>query len=462
MVTINTSLYIGSSALMAQQMAISTTGQNIANVNTPGYTRQRVNLVSTAIPSPLGPFGTGVDATGVVRIYDQFLNASLNGDIQQKNAWDGRSQLLTQVETIFTDTTETGLSQSLSKFWNAWQDLANNPSGYAERKAVADAGQNLAQTFQTDYNALNQIQDDADVRIDAAVGEINTLADQIGSLNDSIVRMERYGQNANDLRDQRDQLLNQLSEKIDFTYSENAEGRVTVTLGDNKELVGDASVNELAVATDASGQANVVWKDDAAGTPIPVSGGNLQGYLDVRNTMVPGYKDTLDTLASNLIDRVNTLHSAGTGLDESTGLDFFSGDSADTIAVNSAITGDVNQIAAAGPSTASDLVGGDNSQAVRIYQLQNTKITGVNGQTFDTYYNALVSKVGTDSATASSNLTQQTSIVAQMTNLRESISGVSTDEEMANLIQYQHGYAAAAKLIDTVSQMMDTVINMVR
>jgi len=462
MVTINSSLYIGRDALMTQQLAISVTGQNIANVNTPGYSRQRVNLVSTAIPSAEGPVGTGVKANGIARVYDQFLNSQVNVDAQQKGTWEAQSQALQQTENIFTETSVDGLSQNMSKFWNAWQDLSANPSGYTERKTLADQSQTMAANIQDTYHSLDRIQKDMDGRITGAVDEINSLATQISSLNDNIAKMESGGQSANDFRDQRDLLLNQLSEKINFISSEGSDGRVTVTLGDGNKLVGNPPFGKLSTAANASGHPDLVW-DSAPTTSInsSVSAGNLKGWLDVRDSLVPGYKDSLDSLAQQIIQGVNALHAGGTGLDGSTGIDFFSGNSASTIAVNPDILNNVNMIAAAGP-VSTELVAGDNTQSIAISNLQNTLTMNGNTNTYDNYYNSLVSSVGSDSRNASASLEHQTTVVNQVNNLRESVSGVSTDEEMVNLVQFQHGYSAAAKLIDTVSQMMDTVINMVR
>ncbi len=464
MVTINSTLYIGNSALMAQQLAIAVTGQNIANVNTPGYSRQRVNMESTVIPYNQGTLGTGVNTTGISRIYDQFFNANINNDIQQKGTWEAQSQAFTQIEAIFTETSDNGLSQNMSKFWNAWQDLSSNPSGNVERKALVDQGQAMAANIQENYHALEQIQTDMDGRVTAAVDDINTMATQIGNLNDNIVKMESGGQSANDLRDKRDLLLNQLSEKINFTSSEGSDGRVTVTLGDGNKLVGTPPFGKLSTANNALGHPDLVW--DTGGTITPIAGntitaGNLNGYLNVRDSLIPGYQADLDSLAQNIISQVNTLHAGGTGLDGSTGVDFFSGTSASTITVNPVVQNNVSKIAAAAGLAPVNLIAGDNTQAVAISKLQNTLTMG-GTETFDNYYNSLVSNIGTDSSTASTSLAHQTAVVDQMNNMRDSVSGVSIDEEMTNLIQFQHGYSAAAKLIDTVSQMMDTIINMVR
>jgi flagellar hook-associated protein 1 len=462
MVTINSALYTGRDALMTQQLAISVTGQNIANVNTPGYSRQRVNLESTVILSSEGPVGTGVKATGIERIYDQFLNAHINEEIQQKGRWDAQSQSLQQTEIIFDQSSGDGLSQHMSLFWNSWQDLTLIPSGYSERKALLTSSEDMTSNFQEKYDYLDQIQKDMDGTITTATGEINSLASQISNLNDKIVMMEMNGSAANDFRDQRDLLMNQLSENINFSASEDSAGRVTLTLGDGNTLVGYPPFGKLTTAVNASGYKDVVW-DSAPSTSInaSISAGKLRGWMDVRDSLVPEYKDRLDTLALQIIEEVNTIHAAGQGLDGSTGTDFFIGNSASTIQVNPDVLNDVNKIAAAAGAVTPDLIRGDNTQAIAIAGLQNKLTMDGNSATFDTYFNALISRAGSDVRNASLNLEHHTMTVEEMDNYRESVSGVSLDEEMVNLIKFQQGYSAAAKLVDTVKQMMDTVINMV-
>jgi flagellar hook-associated protein 1 len=462
MLNINSALYIGRDALMTQQLAISVTGQNIANVNTPGYSRQRVNLESTVILSSEGPVGTGVKASGIERIYDQFLNANINGEIQQKGRWDAQSQSLQQTEIVFDQSSGNGLSQNMSKFWNSWQGLTLNPSGYAERNALVASAGDMTADFQDKYKYLDQTQKDMDNNITSGVAEVNSMASQITNLNDSIVKTEMNGGSANDFRDQRDVLMNQLSEKINFTASEDSAGRMTLTLGDGNALVGTPAFGKLTTAVNASGYKDIVW-DSAPSTSINanISAGNLKGWMEVRDSLVPGYKDSLDSLAQKIIEEVNTIHAAGQGLDGSTGNAFFSGNSASTIQVNPDIIADVNKIAAASGSVSSELIKGDNSQAIAIAGLQNKLSMGGNSATFDTYFNTLVSQTGGDVQNASQNLETHTLTVSKMDNYRESVSGVSLDEEMVNLVKFQQGYSAAAKLVDTVKQMMDTVINMV-
>ena len=460
MIGLNSSLYIARDALMTQQLAISVTGQNIANVNTTGYSRQRVNLESKVIVTSDGPMGAGVIDQGVVRIYDQFLNVNIQGEIQQKGRWQAENQSMQQVEIIFDESSGDGLSQHMSQFWNAWQDLTLNPSGYAERKSLVTASEDMASNFQEKYQYLDQVQSDMDDRIIATTDEINNLASQISDLNNKIVNLEINGASANDFRDQRDVLINQLSEKINLSTAEDSDGRVTITLGDDNELVGNSTSRQLTtVVNTTSGYLDVAWADTSE--VIPITDGNISGWMNVRDILVPDYKERLDLLAGQVIDQVNAIHAVGQGLDDSTGNDFFIGGSASTIAVSPDIVGNVNLIAAASGSVSPELIRGDNSNALAIAGLQNELTMDSGSATFDTYYNSLVSRVGSDVLNASSNLEHHTLTVDQMENYRESISGVSLDEEMVNLVKYQQGYSAAAKLIDTVRQMMDTVIGMV-
>lgn len=463
MISLNSALYIGRDALMTQQLSISVTGQNIANVDTAGYCRQRVNLESKSIQTSQGNIGTGVMAKGVVRIYDQFLNAGIQEEIQQKGRWQAQSRSMQQVEIVFDESSDYGLSRHMGQFWDSWQALTLNPSGYAQRNALVTSSENLAFNFQEKFRSLEQVQKDMDVQIVAAVGEINALASQVASLNTKIQQLEMGGGTANALRDQREVLIRQLSEKINFSTREDAAGRVTLTLGDGRDLVGNPPFGKLTTAENADGYHDLQW-DTVPPTSIDnqhVTAGNLSGWMKIRDSLVPEYKDKLDLLARQIINQVNEIHRQGQGLDGATGNDFFSGNSASTLQVNPDIVDHVEWIAAAGGSGPPESIGGDNTQAMAIAALQNKKTMDGGSATFDTYFNALVSKVGSDVQKASVQLDHYTMTVEQMENYRESVSGVSLDEEMVNLVKYQQGYAAAAKLIDSVREMMDTVLAMV-
>jgi flagellar hook-associated protein 1 FlgK len=456
-------------SLLTQQKAIDVTGQNIANVNTPGYSRQRVVMEpSTPINFEPGQMGTGVKAAEIQRIYDGFIGGQINGENSKLGQWEATESGLGRIELIFNETSGAGLAQVMGEFWAAWQDLANNPSGYPERTALLSRSQTLARTLNTMSDNLQQIQLDYDKNIVGTLDEINGLSRQIVDLNEKISQVEVAGQNSNDYRDQREQLLKELSNLIKVNTYENGQGQVTVLTEDGKPLVQSPYAYELSTVTNAAGLQDVVWLD-RGGTPIDItdsiSGGKLKGWLDVRDTYAQGYRDQLDALANTLITEVNAIHQSGYGMTidpgtgaPTTGQPFFTGTSASSMAVDAAIEGDVNLIAAAATAAT---VPGDNRNAVAMANLQG-QLT-MNGATtsFDNYYSALASGVGNDVRNASANQEYEDAMVNHLENYRESISGVSLDEEMVNLVKFQHAYEAAAKLITTVDDMLSTVLNMV-
>lgn len=458
---IYSTLNIGRDAILTQQRAIEVTGHNIANVNTPGYSRQRLVLTpKDPIPTWAGQMGTGVQGIEVERIVDYYLGDQINSSAQDLARWEAQRDTLERVEVVLDETTGYGLNDAMSEFWNAWQDLASNPSGNTQRSLLVGVSENLSNTFNRIYSGLEEIRNDIDSSMSDAVTEINSLATQIADLNDNIELVEASGQNPNDYRDERDQLLKELSELIDFTSSEASNGVVTVTLGDGNNLVSSAGASSLvANDTDADGFLDISWSS-APGVAInsSISGGKLKGWLEVRDVIVPDYQSRLETLATTLRDQVNTEHIAGYGLD-GTQNNFFDPTgtlAAGTFSVNPTISTDVSKIAA-GDTSAS----GDNKTAIRIAGLQNNLTMSASTATFDDYYNSLVSDVGMKVNDADNNYEYQSSMSEQLDNYRESISGVSLDEEMVNLIKFQHAYNAAAKLITTVDELMDALMRIV-
>ena len=456
-------LNTGRGALLTQQKAVDITGHNIANANTPGFSRQRINLeTNEPISFKPGQMGTGVRARDIQRIHDRFLGVQINNENKSLGRWDAQEGALKRVEMTFDESTGFGLNQTMSEFWNAWQDLVNNPSGQGERVALLAKSERLTENFQKVNTDLKQIQDDLDDNIKGTVDEINLITNQIANLNKKISQVEVGGQNANDYRDKRDLLLDELSKKIDINTFENDDGKVTVLVCGGRPLVENTSAWGLSTET-VSGHENVVWIDgDGNSVDITggISGGKLKGWIEARDVVIPDYLNRLDTLASEIITQVNTLHQTGFGLDGSTGNAFFTGTSASDIAVNPAIITDTNLIAAAGGAVWAGQIG-DNSNAIAIANLQNELIMNGNTATFDDYFNSLVSDVGSEVQTAATNFDHESVMVTHLNNQKESISGVSLDEEMVNLIKFQHAYDSAAKLISTVDELLATVINMV-
>jgi flagellar hook-associated protein 1 FlgK len=464
-------LSTASRSLLTQQKAIDVTGQNIANVNTPGYSRQRVVMQpNTPINFEPGQMGTGVKAAQIERMYDRYIGGQINRESTNLGQWEAAESALQRIELVFDETSGVGLEQSMSEFWSAWQDLVNNPGGYSERTVLASQSQTLTRTFNNMATNLRQIQEDYDTNISGTIDEINGIAGQIADLNHKISQVEVAGQNSNDYRDQRDLLLKDLSALVDVTTFENDAGQVTVLVGDGRPLVQSPYAWQLGTQTNASGLQDVVWLE-RDGTPTDITsaiaGGKIKGWLDVRDGYAEDYINRLDTLAQSIVTEVNALHQNGFGLTTDplsgapiTGQDFFvaSGTTAATMAINPVISNDVNRIAAA---TTAATVPGDNRNAVAIASLQSQATMSGGQASFNDFYSALVGSVGSDVRNASANHDYEDSMVTQLENYRESVAGVSLDEEMINLVKYQHAYEAAARVITTVDEMLNTVLNMV-
>jgi flagellar hook-associated protein 1 FlgK len=288
------------------------------------------------------------------------------------------------------------------------------------------------------------------------------MVDRIAELNRKVSQVEVTGHNANDFRDERDQLVFDLSKLIDIQSFEDGDGNINVMVGNGKPLVDGTATWDLSTA-DNGGVQNVFW-ESSDGTSVDITGqlnsGELKGWIYTRDDAIDGYMSQLDTLAANVIQGVNDIHYNGTTLDtvNSTNVNFFTGTGVADIAVNSAIEANSDLIAAAG---AGEGLPGGNSTAVAIANLQSAA-TMPGGSTFDAYYNSLVGKVGADVQGANFNQAHQSTMVENLTQYRQEVSGVSLDEEMVNLIQFQQAYNAAAKLITTADEMVDTLMGMVR
>jgi flagellar hook-associated protein 1 FlgK len=460
-------LSIGAGALLSQQRAISVTGNNIANVNTPGYSRQRLNMeTNLPVDSPVGLVGFGVQTTTVERVYDRFLGVQVNNESANLGRWEAQKGSLERVEVVFDESGGYGLNQALSDFWNSWQDLSMNPSGTVERSVVAAKSQALADTIRQKYADLEQAQADIDAAVRSGIEDINRLTAEIADLNRKIASTESGGTvNANDYRDSRDLALKQLSEIIGINSFEDSDGQVVVSVGSGRTLV-ESGNNYALTPTDPPGHVGIEWP----GTPLPItseiSSGKMAGWLQARDTRIEGYMRNLNDLAQTLAtgdpntplikSSVNTLHASGFGLDGSTGNDLFIGSGAADMRVNSVILNDYNRIAAA---SAAGAVPGDARNAAAIADLRTAQT--MSGGTFDDAANELVSQVGHDVQEAKTYQSHQTDMLAYLDNYRESVSGVNLDEEMVNLVKYQAAYNAAAKMITMGDEMLNTLMNMI-
>jgi flagellar hook-associated protein 1 FlgK len=456
---------VAKTALLTQQKALDVTSNNIANVNTEGYSRQELVMEQNEpVRYQGGTLSTGVHASqNIKRVYDQFLGAQIDNASSQQGRWDAQLDSLKKAELMFDDSSGYGLNDAMSKFWNSWQDLANNPSGYTEREALVSNAQNMTQVFNSMSKNLTQVQTDSDTSIKGSVNDVNSLTSDIASLNVKIIQVEAGNEHsANDFLDQRDQDLKQLSNLIDVNSIPNNDGSLTVTTAGGHTLVDAGNSWNLATGTNAKGFQDVYWESgNGTQTDITtdISTGKLKGWIEARDTTIPDYLNRLDDMAVTMANAVNAQQNNGLDLNGNPGQDFFAPTTgAGDIAVNPAVAGDTNLIAAAANT---ESVPGGNGNAVQMADIQNQLLMSGGTATIDDFYNGLVSDVGSNSSQAQTNSDHQSTVSDQLSTYREEVSGVNMDEEMINMVQYQSAYSAAAKLVTTVNRMCDTLISMV-
>lgn len=337
-------LDIGKSALLANQVALQVVGQNIANVSTPGYSKQEAVLeAAEPMDSRPGQIGMGVKATEIRRQYDNFIENDIILHRQTLGDLGASADAASQVEQVFNDSGGAGVGSAINDFFSAVQDLSNNPSGSAERTALAGKANTLTQFVKQSYGDLGSIRAAADQDIAAEVGNVNKLAGQIAQLNRQISVEEAENQNPNDLLDQRGQLMEKLAGSVDFSYFENPSGQVNIILGGGSPLVEGGNSFSLKAEKGTSDGMTVVECDNGSGglqdITSSIKSGKLAGLLDTRDRLIPKFQGGLDNLAASITNEMNKLDRGGFGLDGSTGVDFFTPLSANAWAGSNSGTG---------------------------------------------------------------------------------------------------------------------------
>ncbi len=472
---IHSMMDMGRRSMMNSQTSLQTVGHNIANKNTEGYSRQRVEQV-TAEPIGQGGLriGQGSRAAEVTRTNNSYLEKQIGKETANFGYFDAKSQGLSRVEQVYNEQNGKGLNQFVTDFFNAFRELSNNPESLATRNLVKETADHLSKDFKRVNTQLNEIQNDLDQQIATSVSDINSYTREIANLNEKVQQVEVTGAKANDERDRRDLLIKKLGEKVNIRWAEGRDSMVTISAGDSALLVSGYDHKDLSVMatpeSDTKGEGNfdVFYKNSDAAVPMKVTeqftGGTLGALLEVRDTTINGLKGKMDDLAFSLADEVNAGHMQGFDTYNKQGEEFFvipGGDvkhASSTIEVSDEIKNDVNRIAAAGDANSP----GDNRVANYISQLQYEKIAGDGAATVDEFYNSSVGEVGISAQRANTARDSQRDILRQLSNIRESVSGVSLDEETTKMIEFQKAFDASARLIKTADEMFDTVLNLKR
>ncbi|HBG22173.1 MAG: flagellar hook-associated protein FlgK [Syntrophaceticus sp.] len=487
----NFGLYVAMTGLFAQKKCIDVTAHNIANASTPGYTRQRAEL-STKDPWPVpglnmpreaGQLGTGVQVKTIERIRDQFLDQQIRQQTLLEGEWEERNNALSQVETIFMELSDNGLNSVMDKFWDDWNQLSKFPDSSPVRTTVVESSVTLADTIRHTYSQLKTLQNDLNEQVRIKVDQTNSILNQIADLNKQIQTVSVSGLSPNDLLDRRDILLDQLNSTVAAEVHIQGDQTVNVMIG-GMNVVDGFKATLLTTEADAQGIYQVgvdLGKGNNALVQWSDLGGEFQGLAEARDNDVEGYMEALDQLAVSLAREVNKLHMDGYGLDGETGITgipFFVGSesasepdivsSASSIYINPYLTADPQRIAAAAsPGEDGKPASGNGNNALLIYQLRDQKIEIENAAgevvstaTINDFYKSMISKLGVDADQAENMVINQEALVTQLNNRKESISGVSLDEEMTNMIQYQNAYMAAAKLVNVIDEMTRVLINL--
>jgi flagellar hook-associated protein 1 len=446
------SLSIALSGLSVSQQELETTSNNVANANTPGYSRE-IAVTTPGTPVIYGPLsiGTGVVLEKIQSLRDPILEIQLNQETQQQSNLNAQLEQLQQLQTQFSSSTS-GIGADISNFFNTLQQLSPDPTNLALRQSVLTAAGKLATDFNNTSQSLQTQGSNLNLSVVADVGQVNTLASQIASLDQQISRLPNPD-GATTLLDQRTSLIRQLSELVDVAVVQTGHGGIDLTSG-GTTLVAGAQSFALTTQIGVGGNQQVM-----AGTQNITStlkGGSLAGTIDIRDQEIPSVSGQLDQLAAGLSTALNTANHRGFDLNGNQGVNLFTdpplGGTGAAAVMQVAIT-DPSLLAAS-----SDGTKGSNGNLAVLAAVHDQAVAG--GQTPLDFYSSIVFNVGDATANTSADVDASNQILQQLQDQRGSISGVSLDEEAANIIQYQTAYQAAARVVSTVNSLLADAVNL--
>jgi flagellar hook-associated protein 1 len=436
-------------ALEAQRAGLAVTGNNLANLNTVGYVRRRIQLAEG------DPAIGGVDVVGVRATRDRLLEARLRQELPAESRDTTIADSLSVVEAILGAPGQ-GLDANLTAFFDAFHSLALDPTSSVMRDSVVTQGRTLASAFNDLAARLEDARRAADAGIRAGVDEINALTTQLAEINAAITSAN--GADVEALTDEQTMVLKRLAELADVSVTHRSDGATDVSIANGRPLVvGNRSFDLVNDTTPAGFTAVTVGGVDITSL---IARGSLAGFIEVRDTYVPQYQSRLDDLAFGVAQEVNALHQTGTDLNGGTGNDFFTPLGSATGAA-AALTMDAALLANSDLVAASQTGAiGDNGIAMALADLRDARVMGGNA-TFSESWGQLMYRVGTDAMMTRGQAQSHHDVVTQVGNLLEQVEGVSLDEEAAILMRFQRGYEANAKYFSTIDGLLDTLMNMV-
>ena len=464
---------IGKRAIFAQQTALSVTGHNIANANTEGYTRQ--NAITQAT-NPLsypgmnvgnGPLqiGTGVETKEINRIRDSFLDEQFRSQNEQQGFWNVKHDTLSKIEETLNEPTDNGLQASFDRFWQSWEDLSKEPDSLAARAALLSNATALAGRFNQISDSMDHLSTDLGEQLSTNIEQMNNLTKQVSELNLQIAKITASGQQPNDLLDQRDLLVDKISKMADIQVKPASNGMVDILVGQEYVVNGDKNYS-------VSFTSNQILVD---GKSVSLKSGEIAGMVESLTKDIPSFMAKLNELVTVFSREVNQIHTDANAMnlddiqnrknDPAAALDqipFFvrkngTGDPSEAgeITINPSIVSSLNKIAAARQANVSD--------AGNANELNNLKFKTVSfsnqSTTLNSFYRTIVGDVGIKTQEAEQMENNAEVLVQQAENQRQSVSGVSIDEEMTNMVKFQQSYNAASRYISVMDEVLDKLIN---
>jgi len=481
---------IAASGLYVAKKSLQTTGHNIANVNTEGYSRQRVNQASKR---PLGEgghnIGTGVMIRDVNRIHDKFLSKRYRKSLSEHQFNKERSFLLQQAESVFNEVNSQGLNRIINRFFNSFRELANQPDNESVRSIVRESARIAINDFHRARESLERLQNSIDGRVKESVDDINMLAKQAAKLNIKIAELEAVSGETGDLRDQRDLAVKGLAEYFEVDtfedernkYVVNVVGVGTIVTGGTTQPLKAAKSPRELTSDDRAGSTEIfLERSPSAPISLDFKKGRLTALVGTRSTEIRELISNIDQLAYNLIKATNAIHRRGyakkkVDVDQNgqpmigstsgplTGINFFQEPievdfAASNISISDEVKEDLNNIASALTFNSP----GDNRVAIAISKLQNEKILGDSDQTLEEHYLKSIGLIGLATRKSKINTEQSEGLLSQAEAMQQRISGVSIDEETANMVKYQHAFEASAKVMQVADLMFQKVLEIKR
>lgn len=428
----------------AQQTALHTTAHNISNANTEGYSRQRVELKADLAYTygGVGQLGTGVKMDSVIRLVDEFTVKQIRQETATLSQFGTKSEVLEQIETILNEPSETGLNFNLSEMFKAYYELAKNPESLSSRTIAIEKSRTFADTMNQIQSQIESLVEETDYQIEKQITDFNAIIDNLETLNRQIFNISVKGHTPNDLLDQRDKLLMEMSSITDFKVETDKYNRVSVVVG------GEAILNYEGKPIDEDGNLLVV-NLEALSTK-----GAIKGYIDGKDVL-EGQLSEMKEYASSVATAFNKAHTAGVDVSEQIDIFIFTDGK---LTINPDLIKDNSKLIA-GKSAHSPV--GDGSRAAAIAAIRNTPLNfgTTEATTLENKYNSMITRVGISKEHADNMVKNQEALVSQLEMRKESTSGVSIDEEVSNLVKYQKAFEANARVMAVLTEMLDVLIN---